>query len=211
MMSHVTRLFSPSRTEPAMIQQKVLWIDGVGSYAMCDSDEITIGQSFPGNDVDLCIRGDLSRRALALRRAGEDHLVQPFQNVRLDGIPLERAAVLRDGSILSLGNRVDLRYRRPTQLSGTARLDLLPPHRWQPLLTAALLLGESCVLGPDSNSHVVCPDWTGKVVLFRHHGGWMCRISSFNNLTVAGKPTSAPFLLVPGQRVQCDEFSMTLG
>jgi len=43
-----------------MPKPKILWIDGVGSYAMCDSDEVSIGQAFPGNDVDLAIRGDLS-------------------------------------------------------------------------------------------------------------------------------------------------------
>ena len=42
---------------------KILWIDGVGSFALCDSQEITIGQAFPGNSVDLAIRGDISRNA----------------------------------------------------------------------------------------------------------------------------------------------------
>jgi hypothetical protein len=211
MMSHVTRLFSPSRPEIPMPKLKVLWIDGVGSYAMCDSDQTTIGQSFPGNDVELAIRGDLSRRALMIRRAGGDHLLQPYQPMKLDGVPLDRATILRNGSILSVGERVELRYHRPTQLSGTARLDLLPPHRWQPLLSAALLLGESCVLSADVNSHVVCPDWTSKVVLFRHQDGWMCRTTGCQNLLVGGVPTSAPFALVCGQRIQCDDFSMTLG
>jgi hypothetical protein len=188
----------------------VLWIDGVGSFAMCDSNEVTFGQSFPGNDVDLAIRGDLSRRAFVVRRIGEDHLVQPLQTVAIDGTPLDRAAILRDGAVISTGNRVSLRYCRPTQLSGTARLDLLPPHRWQPHLNAALLLGESCVISGESNAHVVCPDWNGKLVLFRHQGGWMCRASNCQGITVAGRSVSAPFPLLSGQRIVCDDFSMTL-
>ena len=85
-------------------------------------------------------------------------LVQPLQSVLVDGREIDRAVVLHDGNILSLGPRIELRYVRPTQLSGTARLELLGNTRWQPLLSAALLLGESCVLGPETNSHVVCPD-----------------------------------------------------
>jgi hypothetical protein len=82
--------------------------------------------------------------------------------------------------------------------------------RWQPLLSAALLMGESCVLGPESNSHVICPDWTTKVVLFRNGKEWMCRVSEQANIQIDGKPIRAPFPLVQGQRIRGDEISMTL-
>jgi len=210
MMSPVASPLSASRCENPMPKPRILWIDGVGSFAMCDSDQVTLGQSFPGNDVDLAIRGDLSRRALIFRRHGEDHLVQPLQSVLLNGVALERAALLHHGTVLTIGDRIELRYHRPTKLSGTARLDLLGHHRWQPLLTAPLLLGDSCILGPDPNSHIVCPDWTSRVVLFRHNGEWMCRTSDTNPITVGGREVRAPFLLVPGQRVRGEEISMTL-
>jgi hypothetical protein len=72
------------------------------------------------------------------------------------------------------------------------------------------LMGESCVLGPDPQSHIVCPDWTERLVLFRHQGGWMCRCSGETSVSVGGKVVSAPFPLIPGQRIRSDEFSMTL-
>ena len=198
------------RVESPMPKPHVLWIDGVGSFAICDRNEVSLGQAFPGNDVDLAIRGDLSRRAVIFRRHGEDHLVQPLQAVKLDGQVLERAAILVDGVTLTLGDQIRLRYIRPTKLSGTARLELLGTQRWQPFLTATLLIGESCVLGPDSNAHIVCPGWSERLVLFRHQGSWMCRFSGEEPLQVAGKAVSAPFPLLPGQRVHNDEFSMTL-
>lgn len=211
-MSHLARLVSPSvpaSTLP-MAQPKILWIDGVGSYAICDQNEVTIGQAFPGNQVDLAIRGDLSRRAAIIRKHGEDHLIQPLQCVHVNGTEIDRAVLLHDGCTISFGPRIQLKYVRPTQLSGTARLELLGNTRWQPLLTAALLMGESCLLGPEPNCHVVCPDWTTKLVLFRNGEQWICRASEAANLLINGKPVRAPFPLVSGQRIAGDEISMTL-
>lgn len=199
-----------NREEKTMPKPRILWIDGIGSFAICDGNEVSLGQAFPGNDVDLAIRGDLSRLALFFRRHGEDHLVQPLQSVRLDGRILERAAILTDGVTLRVGERVEIRYIRPTKLSGTARLELLGTHRWQPFLSAPLLMGESCVLGADSNAHIPCPGWSQRLVLFRHQATWMCRTTSTEPLDVGGKSVCAPFPLVPGQRVRNDEFSMTL-
>ena len=210
MKSHLASPHSTSVHMIAMAQPKILWIDGVGSYAICDQNEITIGQAFPGNAVDLAIRGDLSRRAAVIRRHGEDHLVQPLQLVQVNGSEIDRAVVLSDGSVISLGSRIELKYNKPTQLSGSARLELIGHTRWQPLLSAALLMGESCVLGPESNSHVICPDWTYKVVLFRNGAQWMCRVNDQANIQIDGKLVRAPFPLVQGQRIRGDEISMTL-
>ncbi len=209
-MSHLARPVSTPTPSIPMVPPKILWIDGVGSYAICDQIEVAIGQAFPGNQVDLAIRGDISRRAAIVRRHGEDHLIQPLQTVHVNGSEIDRAVVMHDGDLISLGARVGLRYVRPTQLSGTARLELTGNSRWQPLLSAALLMGESCVLGPESNSHVICPDWSSKVVLFRNGTQWMCRVSDQANIQIDGKPVRAPFPLVRGQRITGDEISMTL-
>jgi hypothetical protein len=210
MMSHLARPISTPTPSIPMVPPKILWIDGVGSYAICDQIEVAIGQAFPGNQVDLAIRGDISRRAAIVRRHGEDHLIQPLQTVHVNGSEIDRAVVMHDGDLISLGARVGLRYVRPTQLSGTARLELTGNSRWQPLLSAALLMGESCVLGPESNCHVICPEWSSKVVLFRNGTQWMCRVSDQSNIQIDGKPVRAPFPLVRGQRITGDEISMTL-
>jgi hypothetical protein len=201
--------------EPQRMRPKILWIDGVGSYAMCDRDEVSIGQAFPGNEVDLAIRGDISRKACIIRRKGEDHLVQPFQTAWIDGQFLERPTLLKSGCILRLGQRVELRYTRPTLLSGTARLELLSSHRWQPVLSAVILLGDSCIIGPSSDSHIVCPpprgiDWYGRFLWFRQADDWICKGVDCPGLVVGQSPTSAPFKLETGLRVQCDAASWTL-
>jgi hypothetical protein len=188
---------------------KILWIDGVGSFALCDSQEITIGQAFPGNSVDLAIRGDISRNAAVIQRVGEDHVLQPTQTVEFAGTPTDRPVLLADGMKFSLG-RVELKYTRPSKLSATARLELMGNNRWQPLLTAAILLGESCILGAGSGCHIRCPEWSEQVMLFRNGEQWFCRIPVTANVKMNGEIIRAPVPLQVGQRIRGDEISMIL-
>jgi hypothetical protein len=194
---------------------KILWIDGVGSYAMCDAHEVSIGQAFPENQVDLAIRADISRKACIIRRKGEDHLIQPFQTTSLNGQILERPAILKSGCTLQIGDRVQLRYTRPTLLSGTARLELVSNHRWQPVLNSVILLGDSCVIGPQSDAHIVClpprgTDWNGRFIWFRQSDSWICKGVECPGLVVGQQSVSAPFKLETGLRIQSDVASWTL-
>ena len=192
-----------------MTAPKILWIDGVGSFALCDSNEISIGQAFPGNSVDLAIRGDISRNAAVVQRVGEDHVLQPVQPVFVEGTSTDSPVLLTDGIKFNLG-RVEVQYSRPSKLSSTARLELLGNNRWQPLLTAAILLGESCVLGAGSTCHIRCPEWSEQVMLFRNGGEWFCRIPVTANVKLNGEIVRAPMPLRVGQRIRGDEISMIL-
>ena len=198
----------PSGEPLASPKAPILWIDGVGGYLLLDATEVIVGQAAPGNAVDLMIVGDLSRRAAAIRRSGEDHLLQPLQPLSVNSQRVDRATLLRDGDIISLSPRVLAKYVRPNRLSATSRIELLSRHRWQPSVDGVLLMGDSCVLGPGSTSHVLCPFWTGDVILFRHRGQWMCK--SALPLEVDGKSTTGAIPLLPGKRIQGFDFSMTL-
>jgi hypothetical protein len=189
--------------------KRILWIDGVGGFALCEDIEVSLGQASPESQADLTIRGELSRNAAIIQRVGEDHVLRPLQESTLNGAALDRPAILFDQAIFSLG-RVELRYVRPTPLSSSARIELLGSNRWQPLLNAAILLGESCVLGPGRDSHIVCPTWSERVVVFRNGQEWMMKIPETANVKVDGAPVSAPFPLVVGQKIRGDEISMIL-
>lgn len=186
----------------------ILWIDGVGGYLLLDADEIVIGQASPGNQVDLMVVGDLSRRAAAIRRSGDDHLLQPLQSLSINDTKIDRAIPLQNGDVISLAPRVQARYSRPNALSLTARLDLLSRHRWQPSVDGVLLMGDTCILGPSSHSHVLCPFWTEDVILVRHRGGWV--IKSSQALEKDGKSVTGPVSLEAGKRIRGVDFSMTL-
>jgi hypothetical protein len=153
----------------------LLWVDAVGGFLVCTGDEVVIGQPVSGHEVDIPIRGDLSRRHAVIHRDREGYLIEPIREVTLNGKPVERTASLRDGDRLMLGESVAMRFRRPHPLSHSARLEPLSYHRTQPATDGVLLLADSCILGPAAANHVVCPDWPNDIVVFRQGASLGCR------------------------------------
>ena len=87
------RLFPGMRTKPVSSttqqdrqpQRLLMWIDAVGGYLVCLNEEIVIGQAVPGSAIDVPVLGDISRRHAILRRSGESHLIEPLEDVFVDG------------------------------------------------------------------------------------------------------------------------------
>ena len=197
----------PAQNGPFPSASAILWIDGVGSFALCPAEELVLGQATSDSVADLCIRGSLSRRAAAIRKVGEDYILQHIAEVRLRGEVIQKPVVLHHEDRFQLGN-VELLYSRPSPLSSSSRLELQPPHRWQPLLDAAILLGDACVIGPSEQSHVRCHDWLHTLLLFRHGQGWWVRPPDGLCLWNGDQEESAPFPLVPGQKITGGEISL---
>jgi hypothetical protein len=153
----------------------MMWIDAVGGYWVCLSDEITIGQPTETGAIDVPILGDISPRHARIRRDGEGYLIEAIRDVRVDSRPVRPVASLTDGCRIDLGQSVRLIFRRSHALSGTARLDFVSRHRTQPSADAVLLMADSCILGPKQHSHVVCRNWPREVILYRHDEELYCR------------------------------------
>lgn len=185
-----------------------LWIDGVGGYRICTGEEWVLGQAAPGNQVDLTILGDLSRRALALRRSGRDYFLQPWQDVHIDQQLVDRPTALRDGAKITVGQRVQLAFQLPNPWSSSAVLKLLSHHRWQPSVDSVILLADSIVLGPMQESHVICPFWNKDLVIYRDGNKLFCR-SSFE-LQVNQQARSGEFELNVGDKIRSDDVSFGL-
>lgn len=186
----------------------LLWVDGVGGFLVCLGDEIMIGQPVPGAAVDVPILGDVSRKHAVIRRDGESYLIRALRPIKLDGRLIETVALLTDGSVLELGGGVKLRFRCPHPLARTARLEFISHHRTQPSTDAVLLMADACILGPASTSHVVCPDWTEELVLYRQPDGLHCRRPT--GLSVDGAAVSERSRLGPRSTVTGDDFSLSL-
>jgi hypothetical protein len=186
----------------------LLWVDGVGGYLVCESNQVTLGQPVPGSQVDVPILGDVSRRHAQIRRDGEAYLIDPLRPVRLDGRTIERPTSLVDGNLIELGHNVRLRFRRPHPLSATARLEFVSHHRTQPAADAVLLMAESCVLGPGANSHVVCRDWTGELVMFRQGDRLQCRRKG--PFEIDGNPVCDKGSLAAASQVVGGDFSLSI-
>jgi hypothetical protein len=153
----------------------MLWVDAVGGFWVCMADEVVLGQPVPSATVDIPILADISGRHARIRRDGEGYLVEAIRQVQIEGRIVDKVATLASGNRIDLGERVRLMFRRPHALSATARLDFVSHHRTLPSADAVLLMADSCILGPNPHSHIVCRDWPQEVVLYRHDEQLFCR------------------------------------
>ncbi|GAB5402514.1 MAG: hypothetical protein Aurels2KO_07450 [Aureliella sp.] len=186
----------------------VMWVDGVGGYLLVESDEALIGQALPRSKMDIAIVGDLSRQAAAVRRSDGDYLVQPLQASALNGGEIDRPKLLSHGDELQLGKCVKLSFHKPSPLSSTARLTMASLHRFKPHVDGVLMLADSCILGPSASSHVHCPEWKGELLLFRKGDKWVFR--TLDVVTIDGQEAQGEIPLVPGMRMQGEDFSLSI-
>ena len=186
----------------------LLWIDAVGGFRVCGGNEVVLGQPSPDHDVDVPILGDLSRRHAIVRRDGEGYLLQPLREVRVNGETATTPVWLSNQSVIELGPSVRLRFTRTHPLSATARLDVISHHRTTPAVDAILLLAETCVLGPQASSHVLCRDWPHEVVLHRRGDALCCRGPA--GLLIDGKPTAGRGDIHLNSQVSSDDLSFHL-
>lgn len=186
----------------------MLWVDAVGGFWVCMADEVLLGQPVRNQAVDVPILADISSRHARIVRDGEGYLIEAVREVRLNGRKVNKMAALTDGSKIALGEGVRLVFRRPHPLSATARLDFVSHHRTQPSADAVLLMADSCILGPNPQSHVVCRDWTDEVILFRHGEQLCCRTAG--SLEIDGSPCQGRGQVTLNSHVEGEGFSLNL-
>ena len=186
----------------------LLWVDAVGGYWVCLGDEVSLGQPVPPGAVDVPILGDVSSRHARIRRDDEGYLIEAIREVSLNGRPVRGVGTLSDGNTIRLGEGVRLVFRRPHALSATARLDFASRHRTQPSADAVLLMADSCVLGAGPHSHVVCRDWPGEVILYRHDDKLYCRTKGLLEIDGVKYKDRGP--ITRNSRIVGHGFSMSL-
>lgn len=186
----------------------VAWIDAVGGFLVCLGDEIVLGQPAADGSVDVPFLADLSRRHAIIRREGEAYVLTPLQRTTVDGQLLKESAVLRDKTVVKLGDAVELRFRKPHALSNTAVLEVLSHHKTEPAVNGIVLMSESCILGPQPHSHVRCRGWESDLVLFRRGEELMCRTHA--PVEVDGQTCVGQAVLAGNCRIESEEFALSL-
>lgn len=186
----------------------VVWIDEVGAFLVCMSDEIVLGQPAAEGGVDVPILADLSRRHAIIRREREAYVLTPLHKTAIDGRVITEPTVLRDKSTITLGSGVEFRFRKPHALSATAVLELVSRHRTEPAVDGIVLMSESCILGPQSHSHIRCRDWTGDLVLFRRNDELMCRTQQA--VEIEGQTCTGQAAVSGNCRIEGEEFALSL-
>ena len=201
---------------PTQEAVSVLWIDGVGCFWLSRNDRLTIGgpgiPSAKPDDAnaaaDLAILSDLKRQHATILRTGEGYLLDAYGPVRVAGREVLDRVALSDGETIELGRGVRLKFRQPSALSLSARLDFLSDHRPTRTVDAVVLLSDTCLLGPGDDNHIVCPDWSGSVVLVRQGDELWCR--SRQALTVNGHRLGSGRRLKSGDIVSGEELQFRI-
>jgi hypothetical protein len=186
-------------------QRFVLWIDAVGGYLVCRQNEVVLGQASPGNQVDIPILADISRKHATIRREAEGYLIVPHGLVTVSGRTVEDSMLLRDGDEIGLGESVRLRFRRPHALSASARLEMLSRHKTQPSVDGIILMAESFILGPSMQNHVICRDWDDDVILFQAQEELYARTG--NRFDINGTPHEDRGRIDYGSQVSGEDFA----
>ena len=205
-------MFSTARLAGMFSEQKktdrfMLWIDGVGAWLLCLNDRFTIGGPVSKTDAaDLRLMANLSKQHVAIYRDSEDYFVDPLGATRLNNVSITESTPLRSKQTITAGENVRLGFSQPTALSASAVIDFKSVHRPARALDGVVMMHETVLLGPGSENHVRCPDWSTSVVLFRRNENELwCR--SREQIAVDGKPLNDIARINPGAIVTGEDLS----
>lgn len=191
-----------SNPSPSCGEKFVIWIDQVGAFILCLNSEVTIGgpvsrgEGAEGVSADVALLANLSRRHATLVRSGESYVLAAHAPAQVAGRTVHDRVDLGDGYVLSLGTNVRLKFRLPSVMSGTARLEFLSDHRPAHTADAIILMDETCLVGPGPENHIRCPGWSQTILLFRRDGQLWCK--SRGELFINGRHAPDGGSLQPG-------------
>lgn len=153
-----------------------LWIDGVGAYLLFLKDRVTFGGPARDNEpADVAMLANLSRKHATIVRGGEGYILEAQGQAQVAGRSVEEHAYLANNHEVRLGSNVALRFRMPSALSATARIDFESDHRPTQSVDGIILMEDTCLLGPGSDNHVQCHEWSESIVLFRKNDELWCK------------------------------------
>ena len=200
-------MLAPGKETTGMSSQYLLWIDGVGGFLVCLGNRLTIGQARPEGRVDIPIYADVSSHHATLIRDSEGYMLEAMRKVQVNGKEVTRA-LLRPQDRITLGSSCQMIFRQPVAASASAKLDVVSGHRLRLSVDGILLMADTLVLGPGSQSHVVMPDLKQPVVLYRNKN--QLGVSYAGSLNIGGQAMKDRGIIAPGATVQGEDFSLAV-
>jgi hypothetical protein len=186
-----------SNASPPSSEKFILWIDRVGAFLLCLKNEVTFGgPAAEGGRADVSLLANLSRRHVTFVRSGERYLLLAHSAVQVAGRAVHDRVDLSDGYEVALGPNVRLKFRLPSVMSGTARIEFVSDHRPARSADGVILMDETCLIGPGPENHIRCPAWPHSVLLFRRDGQLCCK--SREEIFLGGRHAPEGGALEPG-------------
>lgn len=182
----------------------MLWIDQVGAYLLCLGERTTIGGPAAEALSEIPLMANLSRRHATFVRSGEGFVLEAHAPVTVGGRAVHDRADLSDGNEIALGASVRMRFRVPSAMSGTARLEFVSDHRPLRGADGVILMQDVCLLGAAAENHVHCPRWAESVVIFRREDRLYCK--SRGELFIDGRHAPAGGELKAGSVITGGDF-----
>ncbi|MHC4877300.1 MAG: FHA domain-containing protein [Planctomycetota bacterium] len=206
----ISAIFHQSTDNAAIARRYMAWIDGVGNWLIVTSPEVTVGRSTGGtgplarisepDEADCPLVANLSRKHIRLERDDESYVLEARAATSVNRRPVEDRIVLPNECSIELTSGVRLGFRIPTQLSASAQLTFESSHRPQTAVSGVILMADTCVLGPGTQSHIRCESWPESIILVRTADG--IRLKSPLPLIVDGRYSTAQQIISDGQVVR---------
>lgn len=169
-----------------------LWIDGVGCWSLWLGDSLTIGGGVGSShsEADYVLQAPLSRKHAFVLRTELDYQIVPLSTTLLNGSTIEKKTFLTRRSQIQLGSAVDLQFELPNELSRSARITCMSPHRTVDRSDGLILVCDHVMLGQGAAMHIPCRAATDTLLLFQRQGNLWCR--PLPDLLLDGQPVNHP-------------------
>jgi hypothetical protein len=192
---------------PRPRERFLLWVDGVGGFLICLAPRVVLGHAALDSDVDVPILAEVSRQHALIERDAHGYVLEAMRSAQVNQKAVTRT-ILHTNDQITLGRSCQFVFSQAVPVSASARLDLVSGHRLWRALQGVLLMADTLVLGPGSQSHVCVPELREPMVVHRRGKGLALRCPG--KLWVNDKPAVDRCDLEPGSRVATEELSLFL-
>lgn len=190
------------------LQRLLLWIDGVGTYLILNTERISMGRAGSSARPDIALAADLAGYHAEILRIDDDYFIVAAQGtVEVGGRKTSRK-LLADGDSIRLGASCRFRFALPTPFSPTAVLTLERGRRIEGDVRKIVLFNKSLLLGKEGKCHVAVPVAGDTVVLTAGSGGLVCRAQE--EILVDAKSAGREALIPLGSHVEIGELTFTI-
>ena len=160
--------------ENVMFDDFSLLVDGVGSFKVIARPVITLGPVSSSRKLDVPLAIDAGISPITISRSDDDYFLRGGDGVSVNGTATT-SRLLANGDKIAIGPRSRIIFRKPSQASATAVLDLGDARPAAASLRNVVLMDREIVIGPGSADHIRALDLREPAILLRRGSGLAVR------------------------------------